>query len=426
MPTTLPRSLLIQKYEKLPPELREAIASVDTANIILRAGRTHGLTIDKIGKLAEETGYIMGGVSPTKDFIPALEEALEIPYDKAKAIALEINQKVFLPIREHLKNMHGEKWADEIASGAKPPTTKPAAPAPAPVKVPPPAPAPLPRAPEIRPMPQPQPKPETKEVKPQAPVIPPAVKAPLPLPPLAAEPEGGGFVKKPEPLVIGPLGRERREPIEKAFEIKPLPTAAPIQAKAAPPPSEVKPIPVLPSAAAKPEVSLKEIKPFRPLVMKSEEELPIVEKIEGAAIEKEEKEKPPFAPPKPLEYIRSKEDVAKELQEFQKAVDNKITAEVKAEATAGKPIITKEKLMQEIERVKSELTAKEAEEKPVTKLEIAPPRAAEEALPPQTPPTPQPAKAVKPAAPPPSAPTPHQSTPTASSYSADPYREAVE
>lgn len=435
MPATLPKSLLIEKYEKLPLELREAIASVDTANIILATGRTHGLPIDKIGKLAEETGYIMGGVAPAKEFIPALEEALEISHDQAKAIAVEINQKIFLPIREHLKKMHGEKWADEITSGAKLSTVKPAAP---PAKVPPPA----PRAPEIRPAPRPQPKPEIKETKPEAPVIPPVVKAPPPLPPLADEPEEGGFVKKPEPLVIGPLGGARREPIEKAFEVKPLPVTAPPLAKAPLPPSEVKPAPAAPAVplAAKAEISPKEIKPFQPVVMEGEEGLPIEKVAEGEKKKTYEPSitaKPAFAPPKPLEYIRAKDEVIKELKEFAEAVEVKIAAAAKPPAEAEKPIITKEKIIAEIERVREELAAKKKKvEEPAPAAQVEPARqkspvvktlpvpAVQDPAPPVLLP-PSPAETEEFPVSPPAAP-PRQPKTDAVSYGADPYREPIE
>ncbi len=107
---------LLEKYRALPKEVREAIFSINTAEIIRQIGEKHKLMIDKIGELADETGLVMLGLGHPNQFISHLTERLEINHELAKEIAQEVNLKIFYPIREHLKKMYGiieEKFEEE-------------------------------------------------------------------------------------------------------------------------------------------------------------------------------------------------------------------------------------------------------------------------------------------------------------------------
>jgi len=98
---------LLKRYKKLPQDVKDAIFSVDTANAIYNIGMRHKLMIDKIGKLAEETGLVMLGLIHPADFIINLSNRLEVDKKTAKKIAEEINREIFAKIRESLKKMHG-------------------------------------------------------------------------------------------------------------------------------------------------------------------------------------------------------------------------------------------------------------------------------------------------------------------------------
>ncbi|MDP2669121.1 MAG: hypothetical protein Q8P07_04785 [bacterium] len=91
----------------LPQDVQDAYWSVDVANEILDIGKKHGLAIDKIGNLGEETNLVMTGRSKPADFIKNLTDVLGIDKEKAKAIAEDINQKVFQPIKVSLRKVHG-------------------------------------------------------------------------------------------------------------------------------------------------------------------------------------------------------------------------------------------------------------------------------------------------------------------------------
>ena len=95
-----------KKYAELPQNLREAYESVRTTEILEEIGKKHGLQIDETGELVDETGYVMLGVTKPDEYIQKLEDALEIPREKAREVALEVNELVFKPIRDALKQVH--------------------------------------------------------------------------------------------------------------------------------------------------------------------------------------------------------------------------------------------------------------------------------------------------------------------------------
>jgi hypothetical protein len=98
---------LLEMYRKLPKEIQDAIFSVDTAEAIRQIGEKRKLMIDKIGELADETGLVMLGLVHPSQYISHLSERLAVDKETAREIAQEINAKIFGPIREHLKKIHG-------------------------------------------------------------------------------------------------------------------------------------------------------------------------------------------------------------------------------------------------------------------------------------------------------------------------------
>jgi hypothetical protein len=98
---------ILEAFKKLPEDVKEAMFSIDTVEIMRQIGEKHKLMIDKIGELADETGLVMLGLTHPSQFISHLTDRLEIDKTIAKEIAEEINSKVFFPIRENLKKIHG-------------------------------------------------------------------------------------------------------------------------------------------------------------------------------------------------------------------------------------------------------------------------------------------------------------------------------
>ena len=98
---------ILEIVSELPKDLRDAYFSPATTEAIKETGKNNGLTIDKIGELAHETGLVMIGITPPGEYIKNLTARLKVAPEKAKAVAEEINQKVFQPVRASLKKIHG-------------------------------------------------------------------------------------------------------------------------------------------------------------------------------------------------------------------------------------------------------------------------------------------------------------------------------
>src|SRR3989338_5172050 len=122
---------ILERVSDLPENLRKALFAPATAEAIKEAEKKYGLMIDKVGELAQETGRVMLGITPPSEYVKNLTSRLGVAPEKARAIAEEINQKVFQPVRESLKRIHGlgaQKplpTREDIKPPPKPPEIKP-------------------------------------------------------------------------------------------------------------------------------------------------------------------------------------------------------------------------------------------------------------------------------------------------------------
>ncbi|MBI3442563.1 MAG: hypothetical protein HY007_02255 [Candidatus Sungbacteria bacterium] len=115
-----PIELAREHYERLPAVLKQALFSTEIAEQMFEIGKKFGLTIEKTGIMAEETGYVMLGLARPGEFVANLASELSVETDKAQDVAGEINHRIFFPLREELKRTHNfDMDAGEIAgSGA--------------------------------------------------------------------------------------------------------------------------------------------------------------------------------------------------------------------------------------------------------------------------------------------------------------------
>ena len=105
-------------YANLPQDLKDALYSIDFAKTIQTIGTDQGLLIDQTGKLAEEIGFVMLGITHPDKFADAIARKLSIPTDKATAITKEVNEKIFLSIRASLQKIHSGEGIGEDDSDA--------------------------------------------------------------------------------------------------------------------------------------------------------------------------------------------------------------------------------------------------------------------------------------------------------------------
>jgi hypothetical protein len=101
-------------FKSLPEDLQEAITSVESAQILSEIGNKFKLHIDQQSILGEETGYVLLGVSDPMEFVSSLSTKIGIDRTIASQIVSEINEKIFVKIKESLRQIH---------SGTRPPVT---------------------------------------------------------------------------------------------------------------------------------------------------------------------------------------------------------------------------------------------------------------------------------------------------------------
>jgi hypothetical protein len=156
---------LITLMEAAPLLVQQAIESKTTAKTISGIATSFNLHIDVLGKLAELNVLMLLGLVNPDEFLQELITA-GIPEADARTIMTEINEKIFMPLREQMRS--GAEKAEQPTRPVAPATPRPTQPVRPPMQVPPtrvsvPAPSYVPPrpptpVPPIRPAPQPTPR----------------------------------------------------------------------------------------------------------------------------------------------------------------------------------------------------------------------------------------------------------------------------
>ncbi|KKS44806.1 MAG: hypothetical protein UV08_C0015G0006 [Parcubacteria group bacterium GW2011_GWA2_42_18] len=97
-----------ERYEVLPQEVQKAIMSSDYQNTLIELGKKHNLNIEQLGILERETTMVLFGVIKTSEYAGELTRELNIGGERTNKLVADVNEKVFLPIRESLKIMFEE------------------------------------------------------------------------------------------------------------------------------------------------------------------------------------------------------------------------------------------------------------------------------------------------------------------------------
>lgn len=122
---------VLQRFERLPRDLRAAIFSVDTADAIQEIAKKNRLTTEVMGKLADETGYFMLGFTKPEHFIENLQKRLGVDFEIARQITEDLNIQIFAKVRESLKRAHMLEENPVVPIPKQPPSMNmPLAPAP--------------------------------------------------------------------------------------------------------------------------------------------------------------------------------------------------------------------------------------------------------------------------------------------------------
>lgn len=103
---TLTPQTLSKLFKALPQDVRDIYSSDKTTEALITIGKKYSVHIDKLGGLVDETGFVLLGKTHPKDYIRNISARLNLKPEDAKSIAEEINEQIFKPLRESLKQIH--------------------------------------------------------------------------------------------------------------------------------------------------------------------------------------------------------------------------------------------------------------------------------------------------------------------------------
>lgn len=98
--------LIKERFDALPQSIQEVILSSHYEESLIEIGKQYSLNVEQLGILERETTMTMMGLIPTKDFEDELGHELNIDKLKVSQIVKDINEKIFLRIRDLLKLMN--------------------------------------------------------------------------------------------------------------------------------------------------------------------------------------------------------------------------------------------------------------------------------------------------------------------------------
>lgn len=97
-----------QIIKELPSEIQKTVSFSYLGPKIENIGRRHFLQIDQVGELYGATEMVMLGLVHPNNFVSSIEKRLEVSRAVAEMVALDVNNEIFLAIRESLKKLAGQ------------------------------------------------------------------------------------------------------------------------------------------------------------------------------------------------------------------------------------------------------------------------------------------------------------------------------
>lgn len=112
----------LNRWDNLPIILREAMFSERNADILWSVCKEQHLSEDKIRIVANFVGDVIMGFTHPEDLAKEIKEALGINIEIANSISVEINRKIFMPLKSEIDKVYApagalaeEKLAEESA-----------------------------------------------------------------------------------------------------------------------------------------------------------------------------------------------------------------------------------------------------------------------------------------------------------------------
>ncbi len=101
-----------ERLNSLPLELQQAIDSADVTEKITAIAKKNNLLIDQSESLYTEIFLAMLGVTPLADLSKNVMRNVNVPLSTAVSIDKDVNDQIFLPIREALQKIQAPQEED--------------------------------------------------------------------------------------------------------------------------------------------------------------------------------------------------------------------------------------------------------------------------------------------------------------------------
>lgn len=92
--------LIMEQWDKLPPNLQQALKSVPWKILVQDVGKENALDAEQIASLEQETMFILYAFENPKDFVSNIVKAVGVTEGVAEEIAQDVADKIFDPILE--------------------------------------------------------------------------------------------------------------------------------------------------------------------------------------------------------------------------------------------------------------------------------------------------------------------------------------
>ena len=102
-----------EQLQTLPPEIAQAIKSIDWATKINEIGQKYALHIDQLGILENEIVLVLIGLVNPDDFANQIRSRINLPEDKILQIEQDATSLIFAPVRQNLIDIYDEELKDD-------------------------------------------------------------------------------------------------------------------------------------------------------------------------------------------------------------------------------------------------------------------------------------------------------------------------
>jgi len=97
---------LIEKFDALPEKLKGVVLAPETLDKIRDIAEKNDVAKNS-DKLRRSTILILAGVVPITQLRQTLQDELQINEDRARKIAMEVRDKIFMEVQDELRKIHG-------------------------------------------------------------------------------------------------------------------------------------------------------------------------------------------------------------------------------------------------------------------------------------------------------------------------------